>query len=147
MEGRPDPPALSLILNSLYALDRLNRPLALVKAAFELKLMCLEGYEPLLDACAVCGAPEPEPPLFHLNEGVLCCAACRTEAGEGAAVPLEGGALAAMRHIVYGDPKRLFSFRLEGAGLSCLSHVCERFLLMQLDRGFRTLDFYQQWGN
>lgn len=90
VEGRPDPPALSLILNSLYALDRLNRPLELVKAAFELKLMCLEGYEPLLDACAVCGAPEPEPPLFHLNEGVLCCAACRTEAGEGAAVPLEG---------------------------------------------------------
>ena len=62
VEGRPDPPALSLILNSLYALDRLNRPLELVKAAFELKLMCLEGYEPLLDACAVCGAPEPESP-------------------------------------------------------------------------------------
>lgn len=103
VEGRPDPPALSLILNSLYALDRLNRPLELVKAAFELKLMCLEGYEPLLDACAVCGAPEPESPLFHLNEGVLCCAACRAEAGEGAAIPLEGGALAAMRHIVYGD--------------------------------------------
>ena len=122
VEGRPDPMALSLILNSLYALDRLNRPLALVKAAFELKLMCLEGYEPLLDACAA-------------------------EAGEGAAIPLEGGALAAMRHIVYGDPKRLFSFRLEGAGLSCLSHVCQRFLTTQLDRGFRTLDFYQQWGN
>lgn len=52
-----------------------------------------------------------------------------------------------MRHIVYGDPKRLFSFRLEGAGLSCLSHVCQRFLTTQLDRGFRTLDFYQQWGN
>ena len=122
VEGRPDPPALSLILNSLYALDRLNRPLELVKAAFELKLMCLEGYEPLLDAC-------------------------RAEAGEGAAIPLEGGALAAMRHIVYGDPKRLFSFRLEGADLSCLSHVCQRFLTTQLDRGFRTLDFYQQWGN
>ena len=83
VEGRPDPPALSLILNSLYALDRLNRPLELVKAAFELKLMCLEGYEPLLDACAVCGAPEPEPPLFHLNEGVLCCAACRDGRGGG----------------------------------------------------------------
>ena len=79
VEGRPDPMALSLILNSLYALDRLNRPLALVKAAFELKLMCLEGYEPLLDACAVCGAPEPEAPLFHLHEGVLCCASCRAE--------------------------------------------------------------------
>lgn len=147
VEGLPCPELLSLLLNSLHALDRLDRPLGLVKAAFELRAMCLAGYEPLLDACAVCGAPEPEPPLFHLNEGVLCCAACRTEAGEGAAVPLEGGALAAMRHIVYGDPKRLFSFRLEGAGLSCLSHVCQRFLTTQLDRGFRTLDFYQQWGN
>ena len=37
--------------------------------------------------------------------------------------------------------------RLEGADLSCLSHVCQRFLTTQLDRGFRTLDFYQQWGN
>ena len=146
-EGETCPELLSLLLNCLYALDTLKKPRALVKAVFELRLLCLTGYEPLLDACAVCGAPEPLRARLHLSQGVLCCAACRAEAGEGAAVPLEGGALAAMRHIVYGDPKRLFSFRLEGAGLSCLSHVCQRFLTTQLDRGFRTLDFYQQWGN
>ena len=146
-EGETCPELLSLLLNCLYALDTLKKPRALVKAVFELRLLCLTGYEPLLDACAACGAPEPLRARLHLSQGVLCCAACRTEAGEGAAVPLEGGALAAMRHIVYGDPKRLFSFRLEGAGLSCLSHVCQRFLTTQLDRGFRTLDFYQQWGN
>ena len=142
VEGRPDPPALSLILNSLYALDRLNRPLELVKAAFELKLMCLEGYEPLLDACAVCGAPEPEPPLFHLNEGVLCCAACGE--GEGASRPLDAVSLAAMRHVVYGDPKRLFSFSMNGESMALMARACEDFLLTQLDRGFRTLDFYKQ---
>ena len=146
-EGETCPELLSLLLNCLYALDTLKKPRALVKAVFELRLLCLTGYEPLLDACAVCGAPEPLRARLHLSQGVLCCAACRAEAGEGAAIPLEGGALAAMRHIVYGDPKRLFSFRLEGAGLSCLSHVCQRFLTTQLDRGFRTLDFYQQWGN
>lgn len=144
VEGRPDPMALSLILNSLYALDRLNRPLALVKAAFELKLMCLEGYEPLLDACAVCGVPEPEGARLNLTEGVLHCAACRAEAGEGASAALDGSALAAMRRVVYGDPKRLFSFRLEGAGLRSMAYACERFLTTQLDRGFRTLDFYKQ---
>ena len=142
VEGRPDPPALSLILNSLYALDRLNRPLELVKAAFELKLMCLEGYEPLLDACAVCGAPEPESPLFHLNEGVLCCAACGE--GEGASRPLDAVSLAAMRHVVYGDPKRLFSFSMNGESMALMARACEDFLLTQLDRGFRTLDFYKQ---
>ena len=54
-EGRPDQALLSLLLNSIYALDRLNKPPVLVKAAFELRLLCVAGYEPLLDACAVCG--------------------------------------------------------------------------------------------
>ena len=37
VEGRPDPAAMSLILNSLHALDKLNKPQALVKAAYEMK--------------------------------------------------------------------------------------------------------------
>ena len=143
-EGRSDPALLSLILNSLYALDKLQKPLPLVKAAFELRLMCLAGYEPLLDACAVCGVPQPEGARLNLTEGVLHCAACRAEAGEGASAALDASALAAMRHVVYGDPKRLFSFRLEGAGLRSMACACERFLTTQLDRGFRTLDFYKQ---
>ena len=144
VEGRPDPAGLSLILNSLHALDQLNRPQVLVKGAFELKLMSLEGYEPLLDACAVCGLPQPEEPMLHLTEGVLHCARCRGEVGAGTSLPLEAGTLAAMRHVVYGDPKRLFSFQLEQKGLDCLARVCEGFLLAQLDRGFQTLDFYKR---
>ena len=49
-----------------------------------------------------------------------------------------------MRRIVYGDPKRLFSFQLDPASLRCLGRVCEGFLRAQLDRGFSTLDFYKQ---
>ena len=144
VEGRPDPAGLSLILNSLHALDQLNRPQVLVKGAFELKLMSLEGYEPLLDACAVCGLPQPEEPMLHLTEGVLHCAGCRGEVGAGTSLPLEAGTLSAMRHVVYGDPKRLFSFQLEQKGLDYLARVCESFLLAQLDRGFHTLDFYKR---
>ena len=143
-EGREDPGVLSLILNSLYALDALGKPPALVKAAFELKLMCLIGYEPLLDACAVCGLPHPERPAFHLRQGVLHCAACREGAGPGESVSLDGGALAAMRHIVYGDPKRLFSFQIGAESMGRLGAACQGFLLTQLERGFRTLDFYRQ---
>ena len=144
VEGRPDPAAMSLILNSLHALDKLNKPQALVKGAYEMKLMALEGYEPLADACAVCGRPDPEKPMLHLLEGVLHCAACKSEVGEGTSLPLTEEALAALRHILYGDPKRLFSFRLDQTGLDCLAKVCEGFLRTQLDRGFRTLDFYHE---
>lgn len=142
-EGVPQPGLLSLILNSLYALDKLKKPQALVKAAFELKAACLAGYEPLLDACAVCGV-EPEQPAFHITEGVLHCAACRSEVGEGISMPLTQGAVAAMRHVACGDPKRLFSFALDPASQQRMSDACEAFLTAQLERGFRTLDFYKQ---
>ena len=143
LEGLPSPELLSLILNSLHALDRLDRPLALIKGGFELRAMCLAGYEPVLDACAVCGC-QPEEPRFHLREGVLHCAACRGAVGDGISMPVSEGVLSAMRHIVYGDPKRLFSFRLGEEGLQQLSDVTEAYLLTQLERGFRTLDFFKQ---
>ena len=58
-------------------------------------------------------------------------------------MPLDQGALAAMRHVAYGDPKRLFSFRLEEKSLSAFADVAEAYLLTQLERGFSTLDFYK----
>ena len=49
-----------------------------------------------------------------------------------------------MRHIVYGDPKRLFSFRLGGEDLKALSRLTEDYVQTQLERGFGPLDFYHQ---
>ena len=143
VEDVPAPELLSLVLNSLHALDKLDKPAALVKAAFELKVMCLAGYEPVLDACAVCGS-EPDQPRFHLSEGVLHCASCRNEVGEGISMPLTPAALDAMRHVAYGDPKRLFSFQLDVQSLRQMGDACEAYVLTQLERGFGTLDFYKQ---
>ena len=143
VEDVPAPELLSLLLNSLHALDKMDIPAAQVKAAFELKIMCLAGYEPVLDACAVCEV-EPEQPAFHLSEGVLHCAACREEVGEGISMPLTSGAVSAMRHVAYGDPKRLFSFRLDEKSMKQLGDTCEAYVLTQLERGFGTLDFYKQ---
>ena len=145
LEGIPSPELLSLSLNSLHALDRMGeKPLPLVKTAFEWRSMCLAGYEPLVEGCAVCGADPPAEARFHLREGVLHCATCRDRVGEGISMPLNGQALAALRHIVLGDPKRLLSFRLEGEGLRQLEDAGEAYLHTQLERGFRTLDFYKQ---
>ena len=143
-EGVETPGLLSLILNSLYALDKLGKPEALVKAAFEMKLSCLIGYEPLLEGCAVCGAEEAVEPQLNLSEGGLHCKACRQELGEDSiSLPLDEPTLSALRYIVHGDPKRLFSFQLSPEALESLSGVTESFLLTQLERGFRTLDFYK----
>ena len=59
---------LSLLLNTLYALGTLHRPQLLVKAAFELKLMSLIGFEPLFDGCSICGIQEPDKPVSNTQK-------------------------------------------------------------------------------
>ena len=143
-EGEDAADLLSLLLNSLYALDTLKKPKELVKAAFELRLMTLTGYEPLLDGCTVCGLPEPEEPRLHLKQGVLHCARCRGALGDGVSMPLSPAALAAARHIVSGKPRKLFSFSLAPESMGLLGDAAEAFLMTQQERGFRTLDYYKQ---
>ena len=133
---------LSLLLNALYALGQLEKPPALVKAAFELKLMSLIGFEPLADACAFCGAPEPEGAVLDVREGVICCARCGR--GErGLALPLSPGALAALRRVLYGEAKRLYSFSLPEPELKQLGEAAEAYVHAMLERSFKTLDFYK----
>lgn len=134
----PVPELLRHLLNGLYALSTLHKLPTLVKPAFELKLLCLAGYEPLANACAVCGREEPEEPVLDTVQGVIRCKGCG-----GGGLPLCRDSLAALRHIVYGDPKRLYSFQLGGEPLRRLTSASEAFLRAQLERGFSTLDFYK----
>lgn len=143
-EGIPQPELLTLLLNSLYALDKLNKPQALIKTAFELRLLSEVGYEPLVDACAVCGAAEPERPRLNLSEGVLHCAGCREGVGDGISMPIPEASLSALRYVLDAPPRRFLSFELTGEALERLGDVTEAYLMTQLERGFRTLDFYKQ---
>ena len=142
VEDVPAPEVLSLLLNSLYAMDALGKSPKLCKPVFELKMMALSGFEPDLTCCTVCGG-EPEEPRLHLKQGALHCSGCRAALGEGISMPLDAACLAAMRHVLYGDPKRLFAFRLAEESLNRMSAACEAYVLTQLERGFRTLDFYK----
>lgn len=142
VEGEDNPELLSLLLNSLYAMDKLDKPLELIRAAFDLRCMVAAGYAPLLDACAVCGVAQPQEPRLNLRAGVLHCRRCREEVGEGESLPLSNEMLAAARHVVYGDPKRLFSFSLGEEHLNRLAALASAYLTTQLERPFRTLDFY-----
>ena len=142
----PAPELLSHLLNGLYALDTLKKPRELAKLAFEWKLLCLSGYEPLADGCALCGEVEMKDAFQDPVQGVLRCAAC-SGPGRGGTLPLCPEAVAALRHIVYGDPKRLYAFALTGEALEQLSAAAERYVAVQLERGFRTLDYYKSLSN
>ena len=137
-EDAPESGILPLTLNAIYALTKLNLPQRQIKAVFELRAMCVSGFQPELHGCAVCGAEAPE--RFDVSEGCLICAGC---SGSGIRMPLGRGALAAMRYITLCEPKKIFSFRLEPQALDELADIAEAYLITKLERGFSTLDFYK----
>ena len=140
VEDQKDPELLSLALNSLWALSRALHDPRKIKAAFELRLMCLSGYAPELSACAVCGR-EAEQPVLSLDHGRLCCRACASGMGERA--ELGADALAAMRYITSAPARQILRFSLGDDALLRLSDAAERYLLRRAERGFATLDYWK----
>ena len=141
VEDQPDAPLMQLALNCLYALSRGMYTPEHIKAAFELRLMCLAGYTPELSHCAVCGEEEPGDSLLMLERGCVCCRRCA--AGAGQTVKLDTASLNAMRHICSVSPKQILSFSLEGEGAKRLSAAAEEYLLLHTERRFPTLDYWK----
>ncbi len=137
----PAEEALRLLLGALHFLSADTRPLPLIKAATELRLLCQAGYAPALTACT--GCENTDTPWFSPVQGILLCDTCK---GTIPARPLSAGVLTALRHIAYGPLEKCFSFSLSDEGLFSLADLCERFLLAQADRGFKSLDFYHSLG-
>ena len=140
-EDLPNPELLSLVLNCLYALSKLQTPEALVKAVFELRSAILAGYEPDLYGCHKCGNPFPD--RFDLTEGRLECSTCRDAASSGLRMPISPGVLESMHYINTCESKKLFSFSAGDDTLAQLSAITEGYLATQLERGFSSLDFYK----
>ena len=62
-------------------------------------------------------------------------------------LPLDAGSFAAMRHVLFAEPKRMLSFSLSGETEQRFAAACEIFAQVQLDRRFKTLDFYKSIKN
>ena len=139
-EDLPNPELLSLVLNCLYALDKLGKPENLVKAVFEMRASSIAGYTPKLFGCHSCGDQRAD--RFDISEGHMECMKCRS-ATAGIRMPVSPGTLEAMRYIIYCDPRKLFSFEISAETMEQLSSVTEAYLTTQLERGFSTLDFYK----
>ena len=139
-EDLPNPELLSLVLNCLYALNKLDKPETQVKSVFELRAASIAGYTPDLFGCHACGSQEPA--YFDISGGALLCEKCRASA-TGIRMPVVPAVLEAMRYITYCDAKKLFSFEISVEAMEQLSSITEAYLTTQLERGFSTLDFYK----
>ena len=141
-QEQPASEYLSLILNSLYLISEDKRHENLVKPCLEMRLAAMAGYMPDLRMCSVCGEYTANLMYFLPREGRLECSSCHTLSSDGA-IPLSESALHALRHTVYADDDKLFSFSLSDEGLEMLNQASESYLKHRFEKDFKTLIFYK----
>lgn len=134
--------ALRLLMNALYLLNKKDRPVSLVKAIFELRLLSSIGFLPQLEFCGGCDCTDAEKLThFHPSDGTVLCAEC---AHLKDAVPMSRAAHALLLRTVRVPEKDAYALKLDEGLLHEFSALCERYALTQLQREFKTLDFYHQ---
>ncbi len=131
---------LRLILNSLHFLAKGKMPNEQVKAITELRLMCIAGFMPNLIACDRCGEYETDTMYFDVEDGILYCDNC---VPSDMLFQLDIGLVKALRHIAFSDFEKIYSFKMEEYALPDLSYITEKYLLLKLQRNFKTLEFYK----
>ncbi|MDO4830801.1 MAG: DNA repair protein RecO [Clostridia bacterium] len=134
-------PFLKLILNSLYLLSEGKRSAELIKPCLEMRLVSLAGYMPDLTMCRNCGEYSADTMYFLPEIGMLECASCHERMSGG--IALSPSALTALRHTIYADDDKLFSFSLSQEGLELLNICSESYLKYKFEKDFKTLNFYK----
>lgn len=153
VENAPDPEALRLTLNTLYAISNLHEtPLSQIKAAFELRISAECGFCPDLSGCDVCGKDILGDIYLDVMNGRLLCTECKPRAEKEEALIegtsrlyyiLSADVLRAMRYIISSPQAKFLSFTLDEDGLYLLGKVTEGYLINHLEHSFHTLEFYK----
>ncbi len=129
LEGEANEPLFRMLLGALTALAHHSGPL--VVPGFYLKVLALEGFRPMVDACVECGEEE-ELVSFDLESGGVRCRSHR----RGQAVSAE--AMGLLRDILGG---RLSSALNEGASSATVEvdHIAVRAMEHHLERRLRSI--------
>ena len=118
-----------------------TKPEALLKPIVELRMLSIAGYMPDLVCCAECGVYEADRMFFKVNRGTIYCEKCYLPKGDPFAV-LSRAALTAMRHIIYSDFEKVFSFSITPGAQKELVTAAEAYAVHILQKRPKTLDFY-----
>ncbi len=138
---------LRFFLNLLHIMKSDKKSLRLLKAIFEFRVMSINGFMPNLVACDECAEHKEAIYYFLPAEGLIYCEDCfekldlRFEINFTITPPV----LAAMRHIIYSDEKKVFAFNLKGQSLENLEIIAEKYTHLHTKTEFNILRIYKRF--
>lgn len=111
---------------------------------YELRLMDLLGYRPILDSCVICGAPigEGEEKYgFSAAMGGVLCGGCAEQAEDVS--PVSAGAVALMKHLLTMDPSRVNVLRVSEELHREIQRVTRVYVDYRVEREIKSLQFLE----
>ena len=128
-EREPNGRLFAMLLGALRALAADDHPL--IAPAFFWKLLALEGFAPVVDACVVCGSEESLC-AFSLDEGGVTCRDHRRGS------PLDAEALLLLQLVLSGRVAAALARPLSPATYE-IEHLATRALEWQLERRLKSV--------
>lgn len=136
-----DDECFSFVLNTLYLIGMAEEKctdgdvaqyLKRLKAVFEIKIVCSEGFTPYIDGCVQCGCAK-NLDYFDFARDAVICEGCRTTSPSGDDIKITPLTLKLLRFIIKSGYKQVFAFNAPDTELNIISHIAEQYLINCLE--------------
>lgn len=138
----PEEDYFNFILNSLYMISKAEEKckdgdvvsyLKSLKAVFEMKTVCFEGFMPYIDVCAECRGAKELKYFDCMNGSVVCDNCIGNRKHNENFVEVYPFTLRLLNFLCKSDYKTVFSFNASGFSLDIISDIAERYLINCLE--------------
>ena len=142
VEAQAFPQALQTLLNTLFVLCYRQLQPEFISRVFEIRILAIAGFAPMLDHCTICGAPlgTGESLSFAIGGDGAVCAATDCVNAAGRTVPISSGAIRAMRYVAGCGAGELFKFALSEAVLAELTSIVPPYLRDKFGKEYNKLE-------
>lgn len=129
---------LNLLYVSLKALVAGKMDNRLIRCAFELRAMVINGEYPNLFECSGCGKRE-ELYWFSSEKSGVFCGSCRAAVDKYKSIRLDASSLYAMQYIASAGLEKLYTFTVTPEVLQTLQKVMREYTGRYIDRKLKSL--------
>lgn len=123
---------LQLLLNTVYLYSENKKDNMFLITVFQIRLLRLLGFMPILDKCVMCG--EKEVSSFSIKYNGLICANCAKQ--ETGSIQFSQSMINALKYILYSDPKKVFSFEISENVLAELKLFIKIYLREKIEKEY-----------
>lgn len=125
---------LRVFLNTLYTISEKEKNLDLVLAIFELRIVSILGFKPIIDECINCKTKE-NLNYFSISNNGFKCDACAKQ--DTSSIKMMDATKDAIKYSIMAPQEKLFSFNIPEDSIRELGIIAKLYTNQKLEREYK----------